>query len=430
MTTKCIRRAAAGSNSNPWIICFIAGLFFFYEFIQMSVFNAIGGSLLKDFSIHMASLGTIAASYSYTMVIFLFPAGVLLDSFSPKKILICAFSLSILGTLLFSFSTTAHYAEICRMISGVGGAFAFIGCIKIASRWFGGSKMSLVVGLLITFAFLGGAIAQTPFTVSTQLIGWRNTLRMLALFGLISILLISLFVQDGKKSLSLSADKNVHTSFFKKIIFSLLNMQTFIGGIYIMLMNLPIVLLGALWGGFYLTQARHFSHIQSSYIDTMLFFGIMAGSPLFGFISDKMQKRKPVLFFGSIFTALISFLLFGQFSSPWVYAILFLLLGFFSSAQGVGYPCIVENNSIDLAGTASGIASIIIMGGGALFKVLFGWVLDQHWHGAFENKIPLYSSRAFNHAMIILPASFLTAFLCVFFIRETLCQPLKINENG
>lgn len=418
-----LTKKISGLAQNPWVVCFIAGLFFFYEFIQMSVFNAIGGSLLKDFSIHMMTLGRIAAAYSYTMIVFLLPAGVLLDLFSPKRILIGAFSLSIFGTVLFSFSATALDAEICRMISGVGGAFAFIGCIKIASRWFSGNGLSFVIGLLITFAFLGGAIAQTPFTLLTQSVGWRETLRLLAFFGLISILLISFFVRDDTSSLSFN--KNRFTSLFKKIILSLLNLQTCLGGIYIMLMNLPIVLLGTLWGGFYLTQARHFNNMQASYIDTMLFFGIMAGSPLFGFISDKMQRRKPVLYLGVIFTILISFLLFMQFSLAWIYGLLFFLLGFFSSAQGVGYPCVVENNPIDLAGTASSVASIIIMGGGALSKILFGWVLDQHWRGAFKNQIPLYSGSAFDHAMIIFPASFLIAFFCLFFIKETCCRAMN-----
>jgi len=419
-------------KDNAWLICFIASLFFFYEFMQMSVFNAIGTQLLKDFSIRVTSLAGIAAAYSYSMVLFLLPAGILLDLFSPKKIIVMAFSLSVIGTFLFSFATTPLYAECCRMISGIGGAFAFLSCIKLATRWFPGNKMSLVIGLIITLAFLGGAVAQTPFTLLTQKIGWKDTLRILASCGILFISLILLFVKDNVDnncSIKILAGKNNKTPFFKRVFVSLSNLQTWLGAIYIMLMNLPIVLLGTLWGDLYLTEVKNFTHIQASYIDTMLFVGIMIGSPLFGFISDKISRRKIPLAVGSFLTLSSSFLLFFHFTSVQAYIILFFLLGLFSSAQGVGYPSVVENNVVELSGTVSGIASIIIMGGGAFFKILYGWMLDKNWNGVMINKIPYYSHHDFNIAMTILPISFFLSLCSILFIRETFCQRVVNQEN-
>ena len=310
-------------------------------------------------------------------------------------------------------------------ISGIGGAFAFLSCIKLATRWFPGNKMSLVVGLIITLAFLGGAVAQTPFTLLTQKIGWHDTLRILASCGVLFICLIAFFVKDNSDSLK-KQTRNNKTPFFKRAFLSLANTQTWFGGIYIMLMNLPIALLGTLWGDLYLTEVKNFTHIQASYIDTMLFVGIMIGSPLFGFISGKLNRRKTPLLIGSLLTLASSFLLFFHFSSIQAYIILFFLLGFFSSAQGVGYPSIVENNPAELSGTASGIASIIIMGGGALLKIFYGWMLDKNWNGMMIHKIPYYSHHDFNIAMTILPISFFLSLCAILFIKETFCQ--RVNQ--
>ena len=136
--------------------------------------------------------------------------------------------------------------------------------------------MSLAVGLLVTMAFLGGAIAQTPFTILIQKWGWEITLRFLSLFGFIAILLIFMFVKDTPSDFLLRRKLQIKNkvSLLKRIILSSLNAQTWFGGIYIMLMNLPIVLLGTLWGVFYLTEVRHFTHIQASYVTTMLFITI------------------------------------------------------------------------------------------------------------------------------------------------------------
>lgn len=395
----------------------LSSLFFFYEFIQMSVFNSIGTAILTSFSIGVTGLASIAAAYTYTMILFLLPAGILLDIYSPKKIIITAFSLSVCGTLLFSFSTTPALAEYSRMISGIGGAFAFLSCIKIASGFFPGKKMSLVVGVLITIAFLGGAVAQTPFIILVQKFEWRLTLRFLALFGMLAITLIGVFLKDP-----VVTQKKNRSPFFKMALLSLRNVQTWLGGFYIMLMNLPIVLLGTLWGDFYLTQFHHFSAMQSSSITTMLFIGIMIGSPLFGSLSTRVEKRKMPLTVGCFLTLVSSLLLFTHYASTFAYSIIFFLLGFFSSAQGVGYPTIVENNRLDSAATASGIASIIIMGGSAFFKIFYGWLLNKNWNGKMLHHIPTYSSHAFTNAMLIFPVSFFICLCISFFIKETYCK--------
>jgi hypothetical protein len=100
---------------------------------------------------------------------------------------------------------------------------------------------------------------------------------------------------------------------------------------------------------------------------------------------------------------------------------LLFLLGFFSSALCVGYTAIVENNKLELAATATGIASLIIMGGGAIMKIFYGWILDWSWHGKMLADNAIYPAHAFDLAMLILPAAFALALIITLFIRETNC---------
>ena len=55
----------------PWIVCFSAALFFFYEFIQMNMFNAISADLMRAFSLHATELGKLSAYYFYVIYFFL-----------------------------------------------------------------------------------------------------------------------------------------------------------------------------------------------------------------------------------------------------------------------------------------------------------------------------------------------------------------------
>jgi len=193
-------------------------------------------------------------------------------------------------------------------------------------------------------------------------------------------------------------------------------------------MNLPVFLMGSLWGGLYLEETHHLSHILSTFIASMLFVGIIIGSPIFGIISDKwLAKRKPPMLIGAILSLLfILIIIYIPCENVLYLLILFFILGVTSSAQCIGYPVIIENNKLAYAATATGIGSIIIMGGGAIIKVVYSWVLNYYWNKQTLNKLPIYSQHAFNSAMLILPVAFVLAIFTVLFIHETNC---KAKEN-
>ena len=57
------------------------------------------------------------------------------------------------------------------------------------------------------------------------------------------------------------------------------------------LINLPVFILGGLWGILYLTQVHHLSSAEASYATTLFFVGVIFGSPAFGWLSDAMERR-------------------------------------------------------------------------------------------------------------------------------------------
>src|SRR4051812_33404525 len=80
------------TSLKPWIVCLSAGLFFFYEFIQMNMLNSLGSYLVNEYAITATQLGDLSAWYFYSTVLFLFTAGSLLDRFSTRKIILVGMS--------------------------------------------------------------------------------------------------------------------------------------------------------------------------------------------------------------------------------------------------------------------------------------------------------------------------------------------------
>jgi len=105
------------------------------------------------------------------------------------------------------------------------------------------------------------------------------------------------------------------------------NIYNWLCGLYTTLMNLPIFLLGTLWGSMYLVQVHNFTALQAANVDSMLFFGTLVGSPLVGWISDRIKLRVAPMMVGAIIALGIIFLVmyYCNISYPMAIALYFLL---------------------------------------------------------------------------------------------------------
>ena len=408
----------------PWLVIFSAALFFFYEFIQMQMFNAISHSLLSDFHINATTLGYMSSSYFLADVIFLLPAGMLLDRFSPKKIIVMALWVSVISTVLFSRSHSVLIAAMCHFAAGIGNAFSLLSCIRIASRWFKPAQMALVVGLIVMFGMFGGMAAQTPMTWLASDVGWRGALLVTAGVGLLIIIIIELRVQDYPNHQKNHYDQQhheIHQLGFKKSFYQVLsNKQNWLCGLYTSFVNIPLMLLGGLWGGLYLTTLHNVTRLQASYVTSMLFLGTMIGCPVIGALSDHFSRRRILMI---IFGFLSLFIMISIIYTPDLtlleLIILFFGLGFLTSSQILSYPLISESNPPSITGTATGLAAVLVMGAPMLFEPLYGWFMDKNWDGTLLNGVHVYSAHAYHDSMLMILGILLLGCLLSFGVRET-----------
>ena len=408
---------------HPVLVCFFVSFFFFFEFMQMSMFNTLGPSLLRDFSITSTQVGNLAAAYFYMLTIMLLPAGILIDRFPIRKIILTSLAISILGTALFSFSKTFQMAFMCRLFSGIGGSFAFLVCLRVAANLFQPNRLSMVIAFITTFAFLGAIFAQTPLTWLVLQIGWRHSMQVIVGIGVWIWLMNFIYT----KNLPINTDSKSSGALIgvlPSIKKAACQAQTWLGGFYVSLMNMPTVILGASWGMLYLQQVHHLSAMQSSYITSFLFVGLLLGSPLTGWIFTKFPSKKMLILLGAFILFLLSFLLFFNSGISIIeLTIIFFILGFFSGAQCFGYTVVIENNPHEITATASSFSSTVIMIVSALAKVAFGGILSRGWDGLVVNKMPVYSAHSFMLALILLPTAFFLSIIIGIFVK--IKEPLR-----
>jgi len=401
-----------------WLVCLSAGLFFFYEFFQLNIFDVINASLREDFAINARQLSWMSSTYLWADILFLLPAGIILDRFSTRHVILTAMAVCVLGTLGFAMATSFAMACFFHFLSGIGNAFCFLSCIVLISHWFGPRRQALAIGTVVTMAFLGGMMAHTPFAHLNEIVGWRRALAIDAQVGALLLLWIYFIVQDRPDGAAVkknSSFKEVVPSFAR----ALKNQQNWLAGFYTSLLNLPIMVLCALWGASYLQTVHHLSEVTASNIVSLIFIGSIIGCPLVGWLSDVQGRRKPLMIGGGLLTLAATIPLFMNVPlSNAALGFIFFSLGLFSSTQVISYPMIAESNPADNTGSATGIASVVIMGGGGVGQVLFGWLMQSHAGQA----VVKYSIADFQYAMWIFPLSAIAALAAVLFCRETHCK--------
>lgn len=415
------------STLHAWIVVMVASLFFFYEFIQMNVFNSISSSLMRDFAIDAAQLGYMSSAYFVANVVFLFFAGMLLDRCSTRRVILTSLGICILGTALFSLTHSFYLAFFFRFLTGIGSAFCFLSVIRLATRWFPASRMAMVTGFVLTSAMIGGFISQTPMEMLAHAVSWRTALQIDAGAGLFFLLLIALIVKDFPASHAkthLHEQKEIHElGFLKSLGMAFLRLENWFGGLYVCFMNLPVGLLGGLWGVLYLSTTHDISKIHASEISSMLFIGTMIGSPIMGWLSDKIQMRRPPMIMGAIISlALVTAVLMMPNLTVEPLMLLFAAIGFFTSTQIISYPLVAENSLRVITAMSVSVVNISVQGGDAIFQPLFGYLLDKHMLSRAHVLSANFMPSDFTWALWLFPAGFILALLFVLLLPETHCK--------
>ena len=147
-----------------------------------------------------------------------------------------------------------------------------------------------------------------------------------------------------------------------------------------------------------------FDKIKAAEAISCIFLGWAIGGPLAGMLSDRIKRRKPVMYASALLSliTMTAALYWPGLSIPMLFLLMFLY-GLANTGVGVSYALAGEINERRVAGTSlafANMASIIIT---AAFQPLIGWFLDLQWDGKIVGGVPVYSVEAYRQAMLALP---------------------------
>ncbi len=413
----------------PFLVCGVGAFFYVYEFFLRVMPSAMTDNLMRSFHIDAGGLGLLSAFFYYGYTPMQIPAGMLLDRYGPRILLTLSMAVCAAGAFAFGMTNNAIVASLARLFIGLVSAFAFVGALVLASRWFAAKYFALIVGLIQLMGCIGAIIGEAPVAVVVQKIGWRNTMFWSAAVGGVFAILFWLIIRNnpnnhgkGHSEILNQASRLKESQRLKQV---LKNPQTWAIGLYAFSCWAPVSIFADLWGIPYLKVFYHTSVAKAALGIAIVWIGIALGGPLVGWWSNYISNRRIPLLSCSILGLISSsaILYITDLSWGFMYIALFLF-GVAASSQSVTFGVVQDNNPLSVAGTAVGFNNMAVILGGVLFQPLIGFILKANWDGRIANGLPFYSLENFRGSLLLLPVCFVIGIISsIFFVKETYCKP-------
>lgn len=405
------------NSRYAWFIWTLGASFFFLEYIVRVSPGVMVKELIAVFSINAYQLGLLSSAFSLSYIAMQIPVGTMVDKYSIRWLIGFMALLCSLSTALFASTVTFEWAVLSRFLIGITGAFAFVGALKIATLYFSPRHFGFLAGTTQALGMLGAAAGVGPLSIAVSYFSWRYTLLVLAVLIALLSMLIFISVRDNSMNRLVKEDDY---SAWHGLLTVFKNPYSWLNVFIIGLLYAPTMVFAELWGPLYISRVYNVSTIQAASIVSVIFIGWAIGSPLVGWISDRLQRRKLIIVLSSGFSFLsLVVILYGS-SLP---IPCLLLAAFFYGFSNVGvstcYVMACELNPHQYSGTALGFTNMASILLGALFQPIVGYLLDINWRGELFEGVRYYSSANLQTAMLALPICLLLCFILCCVSKES-----------
>ena len=402
----------------------LAAFGFFFAWVLRVSPSVMIEPLMADFQVGGALLGTLSGLYFYTYALLQAPAGLAMDRWGPRRALALAALVTAAGCALFAAAPSIEIAYLGRLLIGGGVAFAFLGSLVLASAWFPPRRFAMFSGLAMGIGLLGGIAGQAPLALAVEALGWRETKMTLGALALGLAAVMWLLVRDAPSPrvprAAAAGGESVLRGLWKVVRHS----QTLYIAAFAGLMSSTMLAFGALWGVPYTMQAYGLSKVEAASTMAPILFGFTAGAPSWGWLSDRIGRRKLPMLAGAVTgVASTAAALYIPGLPITIYSVLLFFVGFGGGAMAVSYAAAREHTAAGGTGAALGFVNMAAVFGGAVFQPLIGWLLDLQWDGRLAGGARVYAAETFRNAFIVLPTLYALAFLSALRVRETFCRP-------
>jgi fucose permease len=366
-----------GMKINYYLVGLIFLTFFVISFIT-NILGALNPDVINSFKLSLTFSAFLPFAFFIAYGVMSIPAGILVEKYKEKRIMISAFVVAFLGSLLFSLFPSYFVFILSLFLMGTGMAMLQV-AINPLLRVSGGEKHFAFNSVMAQLIFGGASFLAPMFltyliinkTIFTQLVPaelpwvslyWVFTLILLLM---VFVIVISKFPEVERKEDEKSGTWVTHKSLFsqKVVILYFLGIFSYVGteqGV-------------SYWISKFLYTYHNYNPITIGSSIVGWFWGMMSIGCLIGVGLLKLFDSRKILVSAVILATF--FLTAALFGSGNVALIAFPMVGFSLSVMWSIIFSLALNSVNKHHGSFSGILCTAIIGG-AVVQLFIGWLGD------------------------------------------------------
>jgi MFS family permease len=181
---------------RPWIVWATGLLAYIVAVLDRTTLGVSGLDAADRFG---ASPGVLSTFVVLQVIVYAgaqVPAGLLLDRFGSKALIIAGAAVMASGQLVLAFTESLPAAIGARAVVGLGDGVTFISVLRLVPHWFSPRRVPLVTQLTGICGQLGQVLSAVPFFGLLTGAGWTAAYVSVAAFGVLSMVLTLALVKN------------------------------------------------------------------------------------------------------------------------------------------------------------------------------------------------------------------------------------------
>ena len=390
--------------------------------------GVLADTLARTFEATAAELGLLHASFFYIYAALQLPAGLIVDRYGPRRVGTVGLFLMTGGVAWFALSGSLVSAFLARAAIGLGGSVLYIATLRFCASWFRADQYATMTGYTIAAAGVGGILATTPLALAIESAGWRFSLLAAGAASGVLGFGVAAFVRDtpARAGHESAGEPERETATLAEVV---ANTKTVLGERETWLMGVMLfftlgtnfTVLG-LWGVPFIADTYDVTVATASLYVLAGNVGFVLGSPVFGRLSDRLERRTELVVGSSVVFTLVWLLLLAIPPLPVVGLVLFLAL-FANGGIALVFTIGKERHEPEVAGTVTGVINSIGYFGAAVMPTVMGGALDAFWTGEIINGARVYTTTGYRVAFGIAVASGVITALAALYLHRREQRP-------
>ncbi len=373
------------SRVYRWIVLVLISLAMFGNYYIYDSISPLADVLKTQLGFTDANIGWLQAIYSIPNIFMVLIGGLIIDYLGTRKATLIFAALCLAGAVVTVLSGQLLSMAAGRLIFGLGAESLIVAVTTALAKWFRGKELSLAFGVNMTIARLGSYAAfKSPTWGAALYDDWRMPLLISVGMGVICVtgaVCYWLLEAQAEKRYTLSeADETDKVRFSDLFRF---------GTSYWYVVLLCITFYSAIFpfqtfAVKFFMEAHGATRQYGGDLLSRLTLFAMIGTPLFGYLADRIGKRSLLMMFGSL--SLVPVYLLMAYSDVHLMVPMAIMGIAYSLIPAVMWPSVAYLVDQSKLGTAYGLMTMIQNIGLAGFNVLIGWS-NTHWAASPENPV-------------------------------------------